>query len=128
MKKIFAVFVVTTVLVLTTLLFGGQADPTGTWVGPMPVAEAGIELQLTLTLENKDGQLTGRLKDDMGYIDCEIADAVLEDTALTFTAAAQTPDGAFDLNFNMRIDGETMAGTWEIPGMATGDWTAEKQK
>jgi hypothetical protein len=94
----------------------------------MPVAEAGIELQLTLTLEKKDGRLTGRLEDDMGYIDCEIADALLEDTALTFTAVAQTPDGSFDMTFDMRIDGETMTGTWEIPGMAAGDWTAEKQK
>jgi len=128
MKRIVTIFVITTVLVLTTLLFGDAVDLTGTWVGPTMVEEAGMELTLTLTLEQNGTEITGHVRDDMGFIDCDITEAALDGAALTFMAIAMTPDGDYEMAFDVEVDGGQMVGAWDVEGMASGEWTAEKQK
>jgi hypothetical protein len=129
MKKIITIFVVTTVLVLTTLLFGVETvDLTGTWVGTSLVEEADMELTFSLILEQTGSTVTGHMKDDMGYIDSNITEAALDGVTLTFLVTAMTPDGELEMAFDVQVEGGKMDGAWEIEGMASGEWSAEKQK
>lgn len=129
MKRIITIFVVTTILVLTTLLFGVETiDLTGTWVGPGLVEEADMEPTFSLILEQTGAAVTGRMKNDRGTIDNDITEAALDGATLTFLVTAMTPDGELEMAFNMRVEDGTMDGAWEIEGTASGQWSAEKQK
>lgn len=127
MKKTITLLALT-IFVVSGLAFAAQsADLTGTWEGPLPVADAGIELFMTLEVQHSGDEITGKINDDQGYIDCEITDALLDGKTFTFMAIANTPDGDYDLTFTMTVEGDTMTGSWETDGMS-GEWEAERQK
>ena len=72
----------TTILLAVILLSGlasaAQINLTGTWEGPLPVADAGIELVVTLECQHSGDEITGKINDDQGFIDCEITEAKLD--------------------------------------------------
>ena len=94
--------------------------------GPTLVEGAGIELVLTLVVEQEGDEIKGKINDDQGFIDCEITEPKLEGNTFTFLAVANTPDGDYEMIFEVEIEGNTMTGTWEVEGMY-GEWTAEKK-
>jgi len=131
MKKILATSMALSLLFLFISLLAlsqEKVDLNGTWEGPIHVEEAGIDLVLTLALEHKNDTITGKLNDDMGYINCEIKEAKLENNVFTFEAVAQTPDGDIPMSFKMTVTGDKMEGEWDAGGMAFGSWTPERKK
>lgn len=128
MKKNIAVLMSLALIVSASMMFAqGGINLTGTWEGPTLAEGPDIDLTFTLVLEHKGAAITGKLNDDMGYIDCEITDAKLEKNVLTFNAVANTPDGDMDMTFTMTVSAKKMEGTWEAGDMVTGNWTAEKK-
>lgn len=129
MKRILAILSTLSLLFILPLVSSQEkVNLSGTWEGPTYVEEAGIELALTLVLEHKNDTITGKLNDDMGYIDSEITDAKLEDNVFTFKAVAQTPDGEVPMSFKMTVTGDKMEGEWDAEGVATGSWAPERKK
>lgn len=128
MQKKAAVFMCLAMLLSTGMSFAqAKIDLNGTWEGPTLAEGPEIELTFTLVLEHKGTAITGRLNDDMGYVDCEITEAKLANNVLTFNAVANTPDGDLDMTFKMTVTGNKMEGSWEASDMVSGDWTAEKK-
>jgi hypothetical protein len=131
MRKFLSTLLALSVLFLfiSLLAFSQEkVDLNGTWEGPMHVEEAGIDLLLTLALEHKDDTITGKLNDDMGYINCDITEAKLENDVFTFEAVAVTPDGEIPMSFKMTVTGDKMEGEWDAGGMAFGTWAPERKK
>ena len=121
------IFLALSVFILSSLTVASQkVELGGTWEGPTLVEGAGIELILTLVVEMEGDEIKGKINDDQGFIDCAITEPKLEGNAFTFMAVANTPDGDYDMVFNVKIEGKTMTGTWESGGMI-GEWTAEKK-
>jgi len=131
MRKILTISLALSLLSLfiSPLAFSQEkVDLNGTWEGPIYVEEAGIELALTLVLEHKNDTITGKLTDDMGYIDCEITEAKLENNVFTFSAVAMAPESELPMSFQMTVTGDKMEGEWDAAGMAFGSWAPERKK
>jgi len=103
-----------------------KLDLTGTWEGSTFAEGAGFALVFTLVLEHKDDAITGKLSDDMGYIDSEITEVKLEGDVLTFEAIAMAPDGNLTMLFTLKCSDEELKGEWDAEGEAFGEWTATK--
>lgn len=127
MRNKTGILLVLSLLVVSGLSISSQKlDLAGTWEGPTLVDSAGIELILTLVLEQDGDEITGKINDNQGFIDCEITNPNLDGNTFTFNAIANTPDGDYELIFEVKIEGNTMTGAWETDG-AYGEWTAEKK-
>jgi hypothetical protein len=104
-----------------------DANLTGTWEGATYAESAGAELVLTLVLEEEDGIISGTIKDDMGYLDCAVEGAGLENGILKFKATAVTPGGDLIVEFEMKVTGSTMEGEWQAEDGSSGTWNPEKK-
>jgi hypothetical protein len=110
---------------LAATAFAG--DPTGTW--KWTVVTPNGDLETTLTLVLKDGALTGTYSNSFG--DAAIAHATLKDDAIAFEVQREFNGDKFVLKYQGRIDGDTIKGTIEVPGMDGGeprkiDWNAKR--
>jgi len=121
-------------MLLMTLSFGSSlqgareaVDLTGTWEGPTFAEGAGIELVLTLVLKQEGDTISGTIKDDQGYIDCEIEEPGLENEILKFKAMAVTPAGDLAVEFEMTVKGSDMEGEWQAEDGTYGIWNPEKK-
>ena len=130
MKKVLPIIMIFFILILSTSLAFSQkkSDLTGTWKGSTFVNGPEIDLVLTLVLEQKADVITGKLNDDLGYINSPITEVKLKNNVLTFKSIAQTPDGDVEMTFEMAVTKETLDGTWKAGDEAYGDWTAKKVK
>jgi len=104
-----------------------KTDLTGTWKGATYVEGADIELLLTLVLDHKGSAITGKLNDDMGYIDTPISEGKLANNVLTFKGITYPPEGETPIVFTLTVTGDQMKGSWKA-GEYTGEWTAQKEK
>ena len=127
MKKNLSILAVLGLLIILNSAFAAEINLTGTWEGPTYAEGAGIDLVFTVVLEHKDGAITGTLTDDMGYINCDITEAKLENNIFTFEAIANTPDGDMPLKFNMTVTENKLEGKWDAGDAVYGEWTAEKK-
>ena len=105
----------------------GAADLNGTWEGPTYAESAGAELVMTLVLKHEGDNISGTIKDDMGYLDCKVEDATLEDDVLKFKAMAVTPVGDLIVEFSMKVAGSAMEGEWQAEDGSSGTWSPEKK-
>jgi len=105
----------------------GAADLSGTWEGPTYAESAGAELVLTLALKHEGEFISGTIKDDMGYLDCAIEDASLENDVLIFKAKAVTPAGDLIVKFAMKVAGSMMEGEWQAEDGSSGVWSPDKK-
>jgi len=103
-----------------------KLDLTGTWEGSTFAEGPGFDMVFTLVLEHKNDAITGKLSDDMGYIDSEITEVKLDGDVLTFEAIAMTPDGDVTMVFTMKCSAGELKGEWDAEGEAYGEWTATK--
>lgn len=126
-KQVTAVLSMIILLGSLPVLLQAEMNLTGTWEGSTYVEGPGIDLFLTLVLEHKDNTITGKINDDMGYIDSEISEVTLEGNKLTFKAVAMTPDGDIPMTFKMEVGENEMTGEWNAGDMAYGTWTAVKK-
>ena len=105
-----------------------QANLTGTWEGPTYVEGPGIDLMLTLEIKHEDGKITGRINDDLGYIDADITDVSFQDNVLKFTTEAQPPEGTIPMVFELKFENGVLDGKWNVgEGLYEGTWAAEKK-
>jgi hypothetical protein len=103
------------------------ADPTGTW--KWHVATPNGDIETTLKLESKDGQLTGTYANQFG--ESAISNAALKDDALAFDVERDLGGNKFVLKYRGKLDGDTIKGTLEAPGFDGGeprklDWNAKR--
>lgn len=128
MKKLHIILLVMTLSFGFSLLVAHEAvDLTGTWEGPTFAESAGAELVMTLILKHEGESLSGAIKDDMGYLDCEIEEASLENGILKFKATAITPIGDLIVDFAMKVSESTMEGEWQAGDGSSGTWSPEKK-
>ena len=131
MKARWILFVV--VILLTGLSLSAQkpADLVGTWGGD---ATLDIEEQanfLTLVLEMKDGELSGHMTGEYGTLnESSLSEITLEKDAFSFKVMAAGPGGGeVAITFKVKVAGDSMEGSLEIPDMgASGTWEASRQK
>ena len=106
------------------------ADLEGTWLGPATLEGMSEPNDLTLVLEIKEGKLEGRITDQYGTMnDSPIDEIKLEAGEFSFSVMGMGPGGQeIKLVLKMKIEGDTMKGTLEIPDMGmNGTWEAAKQ-
>ena len=103
------------------------ADPTGTW--KWTVSTPNGDLETTLTLALKDGALTGTYSNSFG--NTAISNTSLKDAAIAFDVQREFDGNKFILKYQGKLDGDTIKGTIEVPGMDGGeprkvDWNAKR--
>ena len=122
------------ILLVLSLLFTigiafsqAKLDLTGTWEGPTYAEGPGFDMVFTLVLEQKNDVITGKLNDDLGYIDSDITEVTLTDGVLTFEAVANSPEGEIFMSFTLKCSNSELKGEWDAGGGAAyGEWTATK--
>lgn len=128
MKKFvyLAFFIVFAAVIPDLALSQGKADLAGTWKGSSFANGPDIDLMFTLVIELKDGNITGKMNDDMGYVDTEIRKVTFENNVLKFDLTAQTPDGGLEVSFEMNVKKDELDGKWEAVDGTYGSWKAKK--
>ncbi len=129
-KTRFSLILVLGLFAALTLSAQKPADLEGTWLGPATLEGMSEPNDFTLVLEIKDGKLEGRITDQYGTMnDSPIEEIKLEAGEFSFSVMGMGPGGQeIKLVLKMKIDGDTMKGTLEIPDMGmNGTWEAAKQ-
>jgi hypothetical protein len=131
-NKMKSAFIVALVLSIS-VGFAAQktADMVGTWSGLATLEGMDDANELVLVLSLKDGALAGHMTDQYGTLnESEIYDTGLAEGVFSFTVKGNGPNGELiPMVFKMEVDGDSMAGSLEIPDMGmVGEWKASKQK
>ncbi len=129
MKLMLSVFMSLFLVFLTPkpCLAEDTAEISGTWEGIIYLSELDIDMEIILVLAEDSGQVSGRISDDWGYLDCDITDAALRRNILTFKAMVETAQNDHQMVFQLKVDGDQMTGQWESLG-SFGDWSLSKKK
>ncbi len=106
------------------------ADPSGTWKWSVTGPD-GSSFETTLKLELKDGNLTGQYSNQFG--DTSIRNAKIKDDAIAFEVEREFDGNKFVLKYQGKLEGDSIRGTIEFPGMDGGeprkvDWDAKRAK
>ncbi len=115
----------------TSVLAQKPADLVGTWVGMATLEGMTEPNQLTLVVELKEGKLQGHMSDEYGTMsESPFSEANLAEGTFNFSVSGSGPGGQdITLVFVMKVEGDSMKGTFEIPGMGmNGTWESSKQK
>jgi len=127
MKKFMPVVLIFCFLILAfNFTFAQKVDLNGTWKGSTFANGADVDLTLTLVLEQKINSISGKLKDDLGFINSPITEAKLAENTLTFKSIAQTPDGDVGMTFKLTIKESILDGDWKAEDGVYGSWKAKK--
>ena len=134
MKTLRSLLAAFAAVLLTAAVFAG--DPTGTWKWSQPGRGDRPAIEQTLTLELKDGALTGTLlgfESPMGQVpDTAIGDATFKDDAVAFTVTREFNGNKRVSKYEAKLDGDTLKGSIERPGrdggMQKNEWTANRAK
>jgi hypothetical protein len=97
-----------------------KVDLTGTWIVTIEIG--GQQGMPEFELKQDGDKLTGKYKGQFGEKDVK---GKVTDDEVEFSFEVQ--DGA-EAVYKGKIDGETMKGTADYAGQASGDWTAERKK
>ena len=82
-------------------------DPTGTWKIKSKLGKKDVEQ--TLTIENKDGKVTGTIT--AGKMETKIEDGTFKDGELKFTVTREIKDNKVTTKFAGKITGDAIKGT-----------------
>ncbi len=118
------------VLVAVPLLMGSMvvitaqdADVTGTWVFDV-VTDGGGGMP-TLTLEQEGEVLTGHYSSaNLGESDLT---GTVKGAAINFSFDAEPQGQAMSVTYAGTVDGDSMSGTVDLGGLASGTFTGERQ-
>lgn len=120
MKKL---FVVITLVVLGSLALLAQApNVTGKWVLDVQT-DAGSGTP-TVTLKQEGDKLTGHYSGQLGEADLT---GSIKGTEFTFSFAGDAQGQQFKVTYTGTVEKDTMKGTLDLAGMATGTFTGKKQ-
>jgi hypothetical protein len=117
--------------VSVNLMAQKPADLVGTWIGPATAESEAEPNELTLILALEEGKLSGTMSGQYGVLnEASLYDISLSEGVFKFSVKAIGPSGEeLAINFEMKIDGDSMKGTLEIPDMGIGGaWEATKTK
>jgi autotransporter translocation and assembly factor TamB len=102
-------------------------DPSGTWRWTVNTPNGDIETTLNLTL--KDGQLSGTYSNSFGSV--AISSATFKDDAIAFKVEREFDGNKFVLSYAGKLAGDAITGKIEVPGFGGGegnkiDWNAKR--
>jgi hypothetical protein len=102
-------------------------DPSGTW--RWTVATPNGDIETTLKLSLKDGQLTGSYSNSFG--ETSISAASFKDDAIAFKVEREFDGNKFVLSYAGKLAGDAITGTIEAPGFDGGgarklEWNAKR--
>lgn len=102
-------------------------DPTGTWKWSVTTPNGDLETTLKLTLKN--GKIAGTYSNTFG--DASISNTSFKDDAIAFEVEREFDGNKFVLKYQGKLDGDTIKGTIEVPGMDGSeprkmDWNARR--
>ena len=122
---------------LAVAAFAADASPTGTWKWTQQSPQGGEGLERKVTLELKDGKVTGKLhagKSPFGeFPDAPIKDGTFKEGVVAFSVTREIDGNSFTLKYSGKVDGDTIKGSMEFPGFNGGDaqkvdWEAKREK
>ncbi len=121
---------------ITVAAFAADASPAGTWKYTQAGRGGGPGIERTLTLDFKDGKLTGTLKGaSMGQFeipDTAISEASFKDGTVAFAVTMDFNGNTRTTKYTAKLDGDTLTGSTEAPGRDGNamkrDWKATRSK
>lgn len=122
---------------LNLAAFAAEASPAGTWKWTVQGRPGGQGFEQTLKLDYQDGKLTGTLLGSQNQRfevpDTAISDASFADGKVKFAVTREFGDRSFTVKYEGKLEGDTITGTYERPGMRGGEpqtreWKATRQK
>ena len=113
---------VAAVVVLLALPVAAQTNVTGKWVLDVQT-DAGSGTP-TLSLKQDGEKLTGHYTGQLGDVDVT---GTIKGNEFTFGFAGDVQGQAIKVTYTGTVDKDTMKGTLDISGMATGTFTGKKQ-
>jgi hypothetical protein len=113
--------------VVATAAVAAAPSPTGTWKWSVSTPNGDIET--TLKLELKDGQLTGTYSNSFG--DTAISKGSVKDDAISFEVVRDFNGTQFVLKYQGKLTADAIKGTITVPGQDGGegrqiDWNAKR--
>ena len=123
--------------VLAVAAFAAEASPAGVWKWTVQGRQGGQGFEQQLTLDYKDGKLTGVMKGRQGgqftVPDTAISDASFKNGEVKFSVTREFNSQSFTTKYEGKLAGDSIKGTFERPGFnggapTKGDWDAKRQK
>jgi hypothetical protein len=117
--------------------FAADASPAGTWKWTQQGRQGGQGAERTLTLDFKDGKLTGTLKGvTMGQFeipDTAIGDGSFKGGVVSFTVTTEFNGNKRVTKYEGKLEGDKITGSTEAPGRGGGEpvkreWAATRAK
>ena len=138
MKTSFQLLSLLFALCVSATAYAAEASPAGTWKWSVQGRQGGGQgFEQSLTLDHKDGKLTGTMVGRQGgqfsVPDTKITDASFKDGVIKFTVTREFNDRSFTTKYEGKLEGDTIKGTFERPGFNGGEavkaeWVAKRQK
>lgn len=134
-RKSLAAFCAACFAVVSAL--AADASPAGIWKWTQQGRGGNPGVERVLTLEHKDGKLTGTLKGaKMGEFeipDVAISNGSFKDGAVSFSIEMEFNNNKFVSKYQGKLEGDTITGEVERPGRDGGQsrktpWTAKRAK
>lgn len=110
-----------------TALAADAADPSGDWKWTMMRQDREIEVPMTLKADGE--KLTGTVGSDERKADIE--DGTFKDGAVSFKVTRERGGQSFTMNYNGKLEGDTIKGTIEFDfggETRSRDWEAKRVK
>src|SRR5262245_31365681 len=123
--------------VLTGAAFAAEASPAGTWKWTVQGRQGGQGFEQMLTLDFKDGTLSGVMKGRQAaqftVPDTAISDAAFKTGEIKFSVSREFQGQKFTTKYEGKLEGDTIKGTFERPGFnggapSKGEWDAKRAK
>lgn len=105
-------------------------DPSGSWKWTVKTP-TGDSVDVSLTLELKDGKLSGNYSSRLGP--APITDASFKDEIVAFSVVREFDGNKFTIKYNGKLEGDTIKGSIDFPGFGGSDptrmdWSATRAK
>ena len=105
-------------------------DPTGSWKWTLKTP-TGDSVDVSLTLELRDGKLTGNYSSPLGP--APITDASFKDETVAFAVLREFDGNKFTVKYIGKLEGDSIKGSIDFPGFggndpAKLDWNATRAK
>ena len=123
--------------VISATALAADASPTGTWKWMQAGRDGGAASERKITLEFKDGKLTGKLlgfECSNGAIpDAPISEGSFKDGVLAFSVERDFGGNKFVIKYQGKLEADAIKGTSEFPGFGGGeaqkrDWNPTRVK
>ena len=131
MKKTKWTFIIAMIILTSFSLYAQKpADMVGIWEGEGTLEGEPEPNVLTLVLNLEEGKFVGHMSDEFGsMMESPVKEGNLEEGTFIFTVSVDMGGQSASVKFTMKVDGESMEGTFEIPDAGMfGAWAATKQK